>query len=388
MSAALLAQPVTAWSQGKKYDTGATDTEIKIGQTIMYSGAASAAGIIGKVQVAYWKMINERGGINGRKVNLLSVDDGSSPPKTVEATRKLVEQDNVLAIMGSACTSCAIAVQSYLNQKKIPQLFLTGSAPVLHDPKNSPWTIPFLYAYETEGELFGGYIREKYPNAKIGILSQNDDVGRSVIKGLRKALGPSEANIIKEVTYDIGDPTSDPQVLALKDAGIEVFVNLAVNKYVIQSIRRVVSLTWKPTAQLILDTQIGSGVLGPAGLENAVGIVSSAWIKQPDNPAYANDKDVIEYREFMKKYLPSENADNSLTVYSYVQAQIQALVLERCKDDLTRDNLLKQSTSLSGVKLAMMMPGAQIDVSPDNYYPIRKAVLIRFDGKQWNLLDK
>jgi len=190
------------------------------------------------------------------------------------------------------------------------------------------------------------------------------------------------------VTYDIGDPTTDSQVLTLKDAGAEVFVNLAVNKYVVQSIRRVVNLDWKPALQMILDTQIGAGIIGPAGFENVAGIVSSAWLKQPDNPAFANDKDVVEYRDFMKKWLPGENADNSLTIYSYVQAQVIADVLRRCGDNLTRENLLKQATSINGLKLAMMMPGAQIDVSADNYYPIRKAVLIRFDGKQWNPIEK
>ena len=381
--AAMLAGPCAAWSQGKTYDTGVTDSEIKLGQTIMYSGAASAAGVIGRVQVAYFDMLNQSGGINGRKITLISVDDASQPPKTVDATRKLVEQDDVFAIMGSACTSCALAVEKYLNQKKIPHLFLTGSSPRLHDPQTSPWTLPFLYAYETEGQLYGAYIHEHYPNAKIGILSQNDDVGRSVIKGMRESLGTSQANIIKEVTYDIGDATVDSQVLTLKDAGAEIFANFAVNKYVVQSIRRVVSLNWKPTLELILDTQIGSGILNPAGAENALGIVSSAWLKQPDDPTTANDPDVKEYLAFMKKWLPSENPDNSLTVYAYVQAQVEADTIKRCGDNLTRANLLKQATSIKGLTLGMMMRGAEINTSPDNYYPIRKAVLIRFDGKVW-----
>ncbi|NDZ18183.1 branched-chain amino acid ABC transporter substrate-binding protein [Variovorax sp. WS11] len=383
LTAAGLAAVVPAQAQ-KKYGPGASDTEIKLGQTVAYSGPGSAYSMVGRMSVAYFKMLNEtQGGINGRKINLLSVDDAYSPPKTVEVTRKLVESDQVLGIVNSMGTAAQTAVQKYLNAKQVPQLLFYASSPGLHDSKATPWTVPFSFAYDIEGSIFGKYLAEAKPNAKIGVLYQNDDVGKSYIRGFRKALGERQANIVKEVSQEMSDPTVDSQILQLQASGADTLVVFASNKAQAQAIKKVGAIGWKPLYIVPFVSSSITGVLTPAGLDNSVGLVSSYWFKTPSDPAWAEDKAMQDYLAFFKKYLPNDDPGDTTSVYTYMGAQLTALALQRCGDNLTRENLLKQIQGLKDVELGMLLPGMKINFRADDYYPIRQARLARFDGKSW-----
>lgn len=378
-----LAAAVPAQAQ-KNYGPGASDSEIKLGQTVAYSGPGSAYSMVGRMSVAYFKMLNEtKGGINGRKINLLSVDDAYSPPKTVEVTRKLVESDQVLGMVNSMGTAAQTSVQKYLNSKQVPQLLFYASSPGLHDSKVTPWTVPFSFAYDIEGSIYGKYIVDARPNARIGVLYQNDDVGKSYIRGFRKALGAKQANIVKEVSQEMSDPTVDSQILQLQASGADTLVVFTSNKAQAQAIKKVGAIGWKPFYIVPYVSSSISGVLTPAGLENSVGLVSSYWFKTPSDPAWANDKAMQDYLAFFRKYLPGDDPGDTTSVYTYMGAQLVALALERCGDNLTRENLLKQVQGLKDVELGMLLPGMKVNFRQDDYYPIRQARLAKFDGKSW-----
>jgi ABC-type branched-subunit amino acid transport system substrate-binding protein len=383
VAAAAFATAAPAQAQ-KNYGPGASDTEIKLGQTVAYSGPGSAYAMVGRMSTAYFKMLNEtKGGINGRKINLLSVDDAYSPPKTVQATRRLVESDQVMAMVNSMGTASQTSVQKYLNSKKVPQLLFYASSPGLHDHKTTPWTVPFSFAYDIEGAIYGKYLAESRPNAKIGVLYQNDDVGKSYIRGFRAALGPKAANIIKEVSQEMSDPTVDSQILQLQASGADTLVVFTSNKAQAQAIKKVGAIGWKPFYIVPYVSSSITGVLTPAGLENSIGLVSSYWFKTPSDPAWTNDKAMQEYLAFFKKYLPNDDPGDTTSVYTYMGAQLVALALERCGDNLTRENLLKQIQGLKDVELGMLLPGMKINFRADDYHPIRQARLAQFDGKSW-----
>jgi branched-chain amino acid transport system substrate-binding protein len=373
----------------KKYGPGVTDTEIKLGQTVAYSGPGSAYSMVGRMHVAYYKMLNEtQGGINGRKITLLSVDDAYSPPKTVEMTRKLVEDDQVLAMVASMGTAAQTGIQKYMNAKKVPQLLFYASSTGLHDPKGMPWTVPFSFAYDIEGEIYGKYLKDAKPDAKIAVLYQNDDVGKSYLRGFRKGLGPKAAQIVKEVSHESSDPTVDSQVLQAQATGADTFVAFTSNKAQAQAIRKVGSLGWKPLYVVPYVSSSITGVLTPAGIENSVGLISTYWFKTPSDPTWASDKAMQEYLAYMKKYLPNDDPGDTTSVYTYMGAQLVAQSLKNCGDDLTRENLLKQVTTLKDVELGMLLPGMKINYRPDDYFPIRQARLAKFDGKSWKPLTE
>jgi len=370
----------------KKYDTGASDTEIKIGQTMPYSGPASAYGQIGKTELAYFKMINEQGGINGRKINLISVDDGYSPPKTVEMIRKLVEQDEVLFIFQSLGTAANSAIQKYLNAKKIPQLFVATGATKWGDYKEFPWTMGWQPNYQTEGRIYAKDILANHPNAKIGVLYQNDDYGKDLLKGLKDGLGDKGSKlIVAEATYEVTDPTVDSQLVSLKSAGADVLVNITTPKFAALAVRKVYDMGWKPVHYLNnVGASVGS-VLTPAGLEKSVGLITVAYLKDAVDDQWKNDPAMKEYLAFMAKYAPELKAIDANNVYGYSAAQTLIHVLKACGDNLTRENIMKQAANIKDLQLPLALPGIKINTSPTDYYPFESLQLEKFDGKQWVL---
>ena len=380
---ALTATPAAAQ---KKYGPGATDTEIKIGQTMPYSGPASAYGTIGKVETAYFKKINDEGGINGRKLVLLSEDDGYSPPKTVEQIRKLVEQDNVLFTFQTLGTPSNSAIHKYMNAKKVPHLFLATGASKWADPKNNPWTMGLNISYETEGQIYAKYLLKNKPNAKIAVLYQNDDYGKDVLNGLKEGLGAAAAKmIVAEATYEVTDPTIDSQILTLKGSGADTFVNITTPKFGAQAVRKVYDSGWKPL-HIINNVAASVGaVLTPAGLDKSEGLITIEYYKDPTDPQWSNDPAMKEWTAFMAKYYPEGNLKDASNTYGYLAAQILVQVLKQCGDDLTRENVMKQAANLKDLKLPMMLPGIAVNTSPTDYSPFEQAQLARFDGKQWVL---
>jgi len=370
----------------KKYGPGVTDTEIKIGQNMPFSGPASAYAIFGRVQEAYVKMINNRGGINGRKVNLIARDDAYSPPKTVEVIRQLVEDDQVLAIVSSFGTPPSVAMQKYLNSKQVPQLLVQSGASRFNDPKDFPWTTPFSPFYDTEGEIFANYILKNIPNAKIAVLYQADDVGKDYLKGLRAGLGDKAATmLVKEASYQLSDPTVDSQVVNLKESGANVLLVAAQAKFSAQTIRKINELGWKPE---LLLTSIGNskpGVLIPAGVEASKGAITTTVFKIPSDPTWANDKGMQDYLSFMKENFPSTNPDDVTLVNAYAVIEMAMEILKRCGDDLTRENVLKQATNLKGLKVSMLITGIEIQTNPENYAAIEQTRFAKFDGTNWVL---
>lgn len=371
----------------KNYGPGVTDTEVKIGQTMPYSGPASAWGAQGQAELAYFKWINDQGGINGRKINLISLDDGYSPPKTVEQTRKLIEQEGVLFIFSSLGTAPNTSVHKYLNDRKVPQLFLASGATKWDDPKNYPWTMGWQPNYHLEGAVYAEYILKNYPNAKIGVLYQNDDYGKDSLKGLVDGLGANaEKMIVKTMSYETSDPTIDSQIATLKGSGADLFVNMGAPKFAAQAIRLAYDTGWKPVQILNNSSNSVGTVLTQAGLEKAVGIVSSTFYKDPSDPQWSGDAGVIKFKEWFGKYLP-KNASlaDSFHVIGYNQANIMAEVLKLCGDDLTRANVMKQATNIRNLELPMLLPGIKVNTSPSDYVPVGQLQLQRFNGKQWEL---
>jgi branched-chain amino acid transport system substrate-binding protein len=379
-----LALAASAAQAQKKYDTGASDTEIRIGNAAPYSGPVSAYGAIGRAIDAYFKMVNDRGGINGRKVTFISYDDQYSPPKTIEVTRRLVEQDGVLALSGNVGTGANLAIQRYLNQKKVPHLMISVGTEKFNDPKNFPWTMPFNPSYEAEGRLFAQNILKTKPDAKIAVLYQNDDFGKDLLKGLKKGLGDrAKTMLVAEASYETSDPSVDSQIVQLKSSGATVFVNFSLARTAAQAIRKVYDLGWRPDQQYV--TYVSAyvkGIFELAGLEKSTGIMSMAFVKDAAQPRWHNDPDTIEYKAFLKKYMPNEDVANGIAVYGYVNGQALAHVLRKAGDNLTRENLLKQATTLKDVRLKMMMPGLTLNNSATSYFPINALQLVRFNGKE------
>jgi branched-chain amino acid transport system substrate-binding protein len=376
------ASPATAQ---KKYDPGTSDTEIKIGSIMPYSGPASAYGVIGKTQAAYFKKINDEGGINGRKINFISYDDGYSPPKAVEQARKLVESDEVLLIFQSLGTPSNTAIMRYMNSKKVPQLFVaTGATKFGENPKQFPWTMGWQPHYNGEGRIYAKYILQNHPNGKIAVLYQNDDYGKDVLGGLKQGLGEkAKTMIVAEAPYEVGDPTVDSQIVQLKASGADIFINIATPKFAAQAIRKVPEIGWKPLHIVNnVSTSVGS-VLRPAGLDNAKGVLSTAYIKDATDPAWKNDAAMKEWSAFMEKYYPDGDRTSSFTTYGYATAQTLVQVLKQCGDNLTRENVMKQAANLKNFEVGVLLPGIKINTTATDYYPIEQLQMIRFNGESW-----
>ena len=383
--AAAAAMTATAANAEKKYDPGASDTEIKIGNTMPYSGPASSYGVIGKTEAAYFNKVNAEGGINGRKINFVTYDDAYSPPKAIEQARKLVEGDEVLFLFQPLGTPSNSAIQKYMNAKKVPQLFVATGATKWGDPKNFPWTMGWQPNYQSEGRIYAKYILEHFPDSKIAVFWQNDDAGRDQVKGLRDGLGAKANMIIAEKSYEVSDPSIDLQIVALHDSGADIFFSWAAPKGSAQAIRKVGELGWKPKFFLAnVSTSVG-GVLKQAGLEFAKDIISTAYLKDPTDPAWKDDAGVKAWREFMEKYYPDGDRTNSNNVYGYAVAQTMVQVLKQCGDELTRENIMKQAASLKNFSSDVMLPGIKVNTGPDDFFPIEQMQLERFDGEAWRL---
>jgi ABC-type branched-subunit amino acid transport system substrate-binding protein len=379
--AILTMAPVSAQ---KKYDPGASDSEIKIGQTVPLSGPASAYATISKAEAAYFRMINEKGGINGRKINLISYDDGYNPSKTVEQTRKLVESDEVLLTFQSLGTAENAAVQKYLNDKKVPQLFTSTGATRFSDPINFPWTMSGNLSYQTEARIYGRYILANHPDAKIGILYQNDDFGKDYLIGLKQSLGAKAPSmIVAEVAYEPTDPTIDSMIVRIKSRGANLFYNISTPKFAAQAIRKIAELNWKPVHILTINSSSVGGALKPAGLDASHGIISVNYGKDPGDPTWDNDPGMNAWRTFMDKYYAEGDKNSSLNTYGYSSAQLLTLVLRNCGDNLTRENVMKQATSLKDVRLDLLLPGMVVNTSPTDYHVIKQVQMMRFNGERW-----
>jgi ABC-type branched-subunit amino acid transport system substrate-binding protein len=381
----LAAASSSAFAQ-KKYDTGATDTEIKIGNIMPYSGPASAYGVIGKTEAAYFKKINAAGGINGRKINFISYDDAYSPPKTVEQARKLVESDEVLLVFNSLGTPPNSAIHKYMNSKKVPQLFVATGATKWNDPKNFPWTMGWQPNYQSETQIYAKYILKNLPNAKIAVMYQNDDYGKDYLKGLIDGLGAkAKSLIIAEESFETSEPTVDNHIVKLKATGADVFVNISTPKFAAQAIKKMAEIGWKPTHFLNnVSASVGS-VIKPAGYQNAQGIISAAYLKDPSDPQWDYDKGMKDYLAFLAKDFPEGDKLDGSSVVAYGVAQTMAEVLKKCGDNLTRENIMKQAASLKDFRTEVLLPGIKINTSATDFAPISQLQLQKFQGEKWVL---
>ena len=368
----------------KKYDIGATDTEIKIGNIMPYSGPASSYSVIGKTEQAYFNKINAEGGINGRKINFISYDDGYSPPKTVEQARKLVESDEVLLIFNSLGTPPNSAIHKYMNTKKVPQLFVATGATKWNDSKDFPWTMGFQPNYQSEAQIYAKYILKEYPNAKIAVLYQNDDYGKDYVKGLKDGLGQKAATmIVAEDSYETTEPTIDSHILKLKASGADVFFDVTIPKFAAQAIKKAAEIEWKPVHFLNNVSASISAAIRPAGVENSQGIISSAWLKDPTDAQWKDDADIKAWNAFLDKYYPEANRADGNVVYGYVLAQAMVQVLRQCGDDLTRENVMKQAASQRNFRVAGLLPGVSINTSPTDFAPVSQLQLMKFKAETW-----
>jgi branched-chain amino acid transport system substrate-binding protein len=385
MAAMLLATMAGAALAQKKYDPGATDSEIKIGNIMPYSGPASAYATIGKTEAAYFKKLNEAGGINGRKINFISYDDSYSPPKTVEQARKLVESDEVLLIFNPLGTPGNSAIQKYMNTKKVPQLFVSTGAAKWNDPKNFPWTMGWQPSYQVEARIYAAYILKNYPGKTIGVLYQNDDFGKDYVIGLREGLGDLANKLITiEASYETSSPTVDSQVVQIKTANPDIFVNIATPKFAAQAIKKVGELGWKPV-QLLTNVSVSvGGVMKPAGIANSQGILSAAYLKDPKDPKWKDDPAMAEWRAFMTHYYPDGDQEDSSTVFGYGVAKGIEQVLRQCQDDLTRENIMRQAANLN-FEIRIYLPGTRIKTSPTDFAPIEQLQMQQFKGESWEL---
>lgn len=380
----LLGIPVHA----AQYDTGANDKEIKLGGTHPFSGAASAYGAFGKAVSGYFKSINDAGGVNGRKIVYVDLDDGYSPPKTVEQIRRLVEQEEVLAIFNSLGTPSNSAIRQYLNDKKVPHIFVATGATKWGDYEHYHWTIGWQPNYQTEGKIYARYILDNIPNAKIGILFQNDDYGKDYVAGMKIGLGSKTNLIVAEQSYEVSDPTVDSQMVNLKNSGANVFFNVTTPKFAAQAIKAAAGIGWKPVHFLNNVSNSIGAVLTPAGLEASQGLISASYYKDPDDPHWNNDSGMKAWRAWMAKYQPDASIHDNFYVIGYLQAQTMVQALKQCGDNLTRENLLKQAANLHNLELDMLLPGIKVNTSPTDYSPIEQEQLERFDGKRWVLFGK
>jgi len=370
----------------KRYDPGASDSEIKIGQTMPYSGASSAYSAIGRAEAAYFAMLNDQGGINGRKIRLLSLDDGYSPPKTVEQVRKLVEQEGVLLLFQTMGTATNTAIHKYVNDRKVPHLFLASGASAWADPERFPWTMGWQPDLQTEGAIFARDILEHEPHARIALLYQNDDYGKDYRKGFRDALGErADKMILAEVTYESTDATIDSQVVSLQATGADTFFNVSSPKFAAQAIRRAWDIGWKPRQYLTSGSSSVAAVLQPAGLEKSIGIISAGYIKDPTDRQWQSEQSYQDWLSWMKAYNPNADIADRFNVYGYSAAQTLVQVLRQCGDDLTRENVMREAANLHDLQLPMMLPGILINTGPTNFRPIRQMQLQRFDGERWVL---
>ena len=386
---AFLAVTSSGASAQKKYDIGASDTEIKIGNIMPYSGPASAYGVIGKTEEAYFKKINAEGGINGRKINFVSYDDAYSPPKTVEQARKLVESDEVLIVFNPLGTPPNSAIQKYMNQKKVPQLFVATGATKWNDPKEFPWTMGWQPNYQSETIIYAKYILKNKPDAKIAVLYQNDDYGKDYLKGFKDGLGAKAASMILiEESYEVSEPTIDSHIVKLKSTGADVFFNITTPKFAAQAIKKNAEIGWKPLHFLNnVSASIGS-VIKPAGPENAQGIISSAYLKDPTDAQWKTDAGMKAWNDFLDKYYPEANRADASVMYAYTVAQGLVHVLKACGDDLTRANILKQAASIKDLKLEGLLPGIAVNTSATDFAPISQVQLQRFKGETWELFGE
>ena len=371
----------------KKYDPGATDSEIKIGNIMPYSGPLSAYALIGRTEAAFFTKINAEGGINGRKIKFITYDDAFSPPKTVEQARKLVESDEVLLIFQSLGTPTNNAIRPYMNIKKVPQLFVATGATQFGEGKSFPWTMGWQPTYQTEGRIYAKYIMQNLPQGKIGILYQNDDSGRDYVKGLKDGLGAEAAKrmIVAELPYDPSEPTVDSQIVTLKTMGADIFFNESSPKFAAQAIRKAAEIGWKPVQFLAsISNSVGS-VLKPAGLENAKGILSTNYLKDPTDPTWKEDPAIKEWAAFMDKYFPEGDKTSTFSVYGYLTAQTMVQVLKQCGDELTRENVMRQAANLKNFELGLLLPGIKINTSPTDYFPVEQMQMSRFNGEHGEL---
>ncbi len=388
LSAAALALALTGGSAlaQKKYDTGATDTEIKIGHTIAYSGPASAYGVIGKAEAAYFNKINSEGGINGRKINFISYDDGYSPPKTVEQIRKLVESDEVLFTFNTLGTPTNTAIQGYLNKKGVPQLFVATGATKWGDPQHFPWTMGFQPTYQTEGHIYAKYILQNKPDAKIAIFYQNDDYGKDYVKGLKDGLGSKAASmIVAEESYEVSEPSIDGHIVKLKSTGANVLYDVTTPKFAAQAIKKVSELEWKPLHILNNVAASVGATMKPAGLENSQGIVSTNYIMDPTDPQWKDNPGMKEWVAFMDKWNASADKTDAGNIYAYAVARTLVQVLKQCGDDLTRANIMKQAANIKDFEPGVLLPGIKVNTGPTDFYPIEQEQLMKFEGDTWKL---
>jgi branched-chain amino acid transport system substrate-binding protein len=370
----------------KKYDTGANDKEIKLGHTNPYSGPLSAYGVIGKAEAAYWKSVNDAGGINGRKINFITYDDGFQPPKTVEMVRKLVEDDQVFAIFQLLGTPTNTVVHKYLNQKKMPQLFVATGASKWGDPKNFPWTMGWQPDYATEGAIYAKHILANHKDARIGILWQNDDSGKDYVGGFMKGLGKdNEKLVVASVSYEVTDPTVDSQIIQLKSADANIVFIETAPKAAAQAIRKIADLNWKPIRYLANVSASVAAVLKPAGFDNSKDIITAAYLKDATDPQWVDAPDFKEWKAWMAKYIPDGNLADSGYTYAYSVCSTMRDVLTRCGDDLTRVNLMKQAASMKNLVVPLLLPGIKINTSPTDFFPIQSVQLAAFDGETWKL---
>jgi ABC-type branched-subunit amino acid transport system substrate-binding protein len=370
----------------KKYDTGASDSEIKIGNVEAYSGPASAYGVIGKTEDAYFKMINENGGVNGRKINFISYDDGYSPPKTVEQTRKLIESDEVLFVFNALGTPTQTAVQKYHNSKKVPQLFVATGASKWNDPKDFPWTMGFQPSYRVEARIFAKYILKTKPNAKVAIFYANDDFGKDYVAGIKDIFGSNASKlIIAEESYETTEPSIDSHIVKLKGTGADVVVNISTPKFAAQAIKKMAELEWKPM-HLMTDVSISIGaVMKPAGLEASEGVLSATYLKDASDAQWASDPGMKKFLAFIDKYMPGANISDTNLVYGYTAAQTMVKVLTQCGDDLTRENVMKQAASLKDFTPDTLLPGIKINTGPTDFAPIEQLQMMQFKGGKWDM---
>lgn len=370
----------------KKYDTGVTDTEIKIGNTEAYSGPASAYGVIGKTEQAYFKMINDEGGVNGRKIDFISYDDGYSPPKTVEQVRKLIESDEVFLIFNALGTPTQTAVQKYQNVKKVPQLFVATGASKWNDPKAFPWTMGFQPSYRAEARIFAKYILQNKPDAKVGVLYQNDDFGKDYLAGLKDVFGEKASKlIVAEESYETSEPSIDSHIVRLKDSGADVFVNISTPKFAAQAIKKAAEIGWKPM-HLMTDVSISIGaVMQPAGLAASEGVLSAGYLKDASDPQWKSDEGMKKFMAFVDKYMPGSNISDANMVYGYAAAQTMVQVLKQAGDNLTRENVMKQAASLKNFAPDTLIPGIKVNTSPTDFAPIEQLKMMRFKNGQWEL---